>query len=167
MPDIFSILLRKTYNTNIRVNSSNTSASQIRSDHQKIFLNFQRNGTDKYIFLNPYIVIHMHGYFIFFQLLLKLPLYIRQYLFKGCCIRKSITNLNPSKEICHGLRRKIISQVYRYHQCHRTLLLVLWDLLTDRTEHHSCKQHCYGHTVGTSLLMNLFYRKNYFRDMHI
>ena len=139
MLNIFFVLLRQTNNADIRINCRNAPASQIGSDHQKIFLDLQRNSTYKRILLNAHISAHMHGNLFFYQFFFELFLHRQKYIFKGCFIRKYISHLNPSKEICHRLRRKIISQIHRNHQCYRSFLLILWNLFPNRTQHHCCQ----------------------------
>ena len=62
-------------NADIGINCRNAPASQIGPDHQKIFLDFQRNSTYKRILLNAHISAHMHGNLFFYQFFFELFLH--------------------------------------------------------------------------------------------
>ena len=167
MLNVFFILFRKADNSNVGINCCDASASQVCSDHQKVFLDFQRYNTYQWILFDAHISAHMHGDFFFCQFLFKLPFHICQNFFKSCCIWKSITNLDPSKEVGHGLRWKIVSQIYRDHQSYGAFLLILRYFFPNGTQHHGGQQDRDGDTIGTGSLVDIFYRKNHFCNVHI
>ena len=161
------IFLWKPHHSYIGIYGCDSPASQSRAYHEKILFYFKRYRPDHRILFQTYITVHVHGNLFFYKLCLKLLFYILQHILKGGRLCKCIAHLDPPEKICHGFRRKKVSQVYRNHQGNRTLLTVSGNLLMNGTDKNCRQICCNGSAVGARLIQNFLYGNGNLQNLHI